>query len=438
MFRFIASLAAIAALMCAGAATALADQYDPNESTAQAHGPITGGQDYNAAFDTENDIEWFYFNVSGEQQLDISYTPTTNEGKCDMYLALFDVDGRQITEGRYASFNETEHIRYSTPASGQYLLRALRSSGVYGCGYRFKVEPSAAVIKENPGVVATINPADGADDVQRVFLNGTLLGTVQGAASRSFSLGRLTAADTIVFEAQNASSDYSWDVAITNTTGRSRTAFLSEMRDGSETRVGMVRRVVMNGEGVVRESCGEAFAPRPCFPRDGDGDGVSDEVDQCATSSGAAPTGCPDGDGDGIPDKDDNCSSTAGVATAAGCPDADGDGIVDSSDRCVRLAGPGPGGCPPKQRVDTSVSLRRIGRRFVGRVTSGPGCANRRRVILRRVGSGKRSFGSTNATPDGSFTIRVNRRLRGRFYVVVAERGNKTKLCRVGTSRRVR
>ena len=438
MRKRFALLSLVVAMLGLTAVPAYADPYDPNESSSQAFGPLTGGQDYNATFDTENDTEWFYFNVSGEQQLDISYTPTTNEGKCDMFLALYDVDGRQITEGNYASFNEIEHIRYSTPASGQYLLRALRQSGVFGCNYRFKVEPAAAVIKENPGVVATIKPADGGDDVQRVFLNGTLLGTVQGSASRSFSLGRLTAADTIVFEAQNASSGYSWDVAITNTAGRSRTAVLSETRDGSESRIGMVRRVVMNGEGAVRESCGEAFAPSPCFPRDSDSDGISDDVDQCTDSRGIAPTGCPDGDGDGIVDRDDKCSSTKGSATAAGCPDADGDGIVDESDRCARLAGPAPGGCPAKQRLETSSSLRRIGRRWVGRIVSGPGCTNKRRVILRRVGSGKRSFGSSVTTADGSFTIVANRRRRGRFYVVVAERGNKTKLCKVGTSRRLR
>lgn len=83
--------------------------------------------------------------------------------------------------------------------------------------------------------------------------------------------------------------------------------------------------------------------------RDGDGDGVVDDVDDCpATAPGVpvGPDGCPeDGDGDGIADHRDACpdSPPAAEVDERGCPlDADGDGVFDGTDEC-----PGtPAGAP--------------------------------------------------------------------------------------------
>ncbi|HET7903338.1 MAG TPA: outer membrane beta-barrel protein, partial [Candidatus Eisenbacteria bacterium] len=77
-------------------------------------------------------------------------------------------------------------------------------------------------------------------------------------------------------------------------------------------------------------------------PRDTDGDGVPDKLDQCpSTPLGARvdATGCPvDGDGDGVADGIDQCDGTPAGATvdAKGCPsDADGDGVFDGLDACA-------------------------------------------------------------------------------------------------------
>ena len=56
---------------------------------------------------------------------------------------------------------------------------------------------------------------------------------------------------------------------------------------------------------------------------DSDGDGVSDNVDNCADVAGpAANNGCPwpDSDSDGVLDKDDKCPNTAGLTAYNGCP----------------------------------------------------------------------------------------------------------------------
>jgi len=82
---------------------------------------------------------------------------------------------------------------------------------------------------------------------------------------------------------------------------------------------------------------------RRAVARDGDNDGVSDDVDQClATPRGAVvdATGCAvDSDGDGVPDGLDDCPGTSPAAAGAvdlfGCPiDSDFDGVPDYADKC--------------------------------------------------------------------------------------------------------
>jgi outer membrane protein OmpA-like peptidoglycan-associated protein len=76
---------------------------------------------------------------------------------------------------------------------------------------------------------------------------------------------------------------------------------------------------------------------------DKDGDGVPDYKDDCPDEAGDAKfNGCPDRDGDGIMDKEDNCPDVAGLAKFKGCPDTDEDGVMDKIDECPNT----PKGCP--------------------------------------------------------------------------------------------
>ncbi len=101
---------------------------------------------------------------------------------------------------------------------------------------------------------------------------------------------------------------------------------------------------------------------------DRDGDGITDDKDQCPDVKGPAPTGCPpkaegpkDDDKDGIVNEKDACPTVAGIKTedpkTNGCPDKDGDGIVDGEDACPDLKGvktddPKTNGCPPDKDGD--------------------------------------------------------------------------------------
>ena len=104
------------------------------------------------------------------------------------------------------------------------------------------------------------------------------------------------------------------------------------------------------GGGVL----GSLLCEKP--PGDSDGDGVTDDVDQCPGTPMEAhgmvdEMGCPlDSDGDGVPDYLDQCPDTpSGVQVdGSGCPvDSDGDGFTDDVDVCPDEPAPdSEDGCP--------------------------------------------------------------------------------------------
>jgi OOP family OmpA-OmpF porin len=111
-----------------------------------------------------------------------------------------------------------------------------------------------------------------------------------------------------------------------------------------------VRRAVdTDGDGVTDDldQCPGTPAGTPVdssgcpLPQDDDGDGVTNDIDKCpGTPAGAKvdATGCEiDSDGDGVGDSRDQCPNTPPGAKVdeRGCElDSDGDGVVDSQDKC--------------------------------------------------------------------------------------------------------
>lgn len=424
--------------------TAYAAPYEPNDTFSQATGPMQGGQDYAAAIENRGDQDWFYFNTVGQRQLDVSLTPKSTGCRLDMQT--YNSSGQAINDGSAEAYWYTTssppavgHAKFTSPGRRQYVVRIDLDSGASsGCVYALRVSPADAITTESPGMTMSLGVTD-ADVTQRVFVNGLLKIETSGRGGGEVSLGKLPSDARITYEAHNPAGGWEWTASLTNLDGRSEATLWSEDESGSATRVGLVRRAVISASGAVLEGCGETLAPTTCFPRDSDGDGVFDGADRCATTSGQPPTGCPDEDRDGIVDADDNCESTPGPASAAGCPDGDGDGFPDASDSCSALAGVAPSGCPVKSQFKTTVALGRRGSSYRGRVASPDvGCTAKRRVSLRRVGSGSRSFASAITRADGSFTLRPGRRLRGRVYVVVNGRSTKVKTCQAGSSSRIR
>ena len=97
-----------------------------------------------------------------------------------------------------------------------------------------------------------------------------------------------------------------------------------------------------------KDQCPDTYGLNRVGCPDTDGDGIQDDEDSCPDDAGLpALAGCPDTDGDGIQDDEDSCPDDAGLLALAGCPDTDGDGIQDNEDGCPKLAGPKEkNGCP--------------------------------------------------------------------------------------------
>jgi hypothetical protein len=474
--RFLLACAACA-LALVMPTSAMADE--AGDDIAHATGPLAGATTYAGTFDTDTDQEWWYFYTAPSKPIDIAVTKLP--GGCGSVAVSFrDSDGGEISL-RYVNTNTTTHFNFTTAATPKRYYLLINRDSCNGSSYQISIQGADAVTDTPPGsqpTVPTASETEPNDNISQAF------GPLWGATTYGGTFGTDTDSDWWMFY---TNPQRPIDVAVTslggggcgsltvsfrdgdggeislryvntNTTTHfnfttplgSRRYYLAVSRSGCHGLTYIVRidpadaltqtvpPIDADKDGIpdVSDLCPQKSGAAPSGCPDTDGDGITDNVDQCGNDRGPAPTGCPDSDGDGIPNKDDRCSTTAGKASAGGCPDRDGDGFADADDACKTLAGVAPKGCPLKQRYATLVTLRRSGHRFAGRVSSsGPGCANARKVVLRR---GSRTLARTVTRANGTFTIVAGYRVRGRVRVVVAERSLKTRLCRTAASRLIR
>jgi outer membrane protein OmpA-like peptidoglycan-associated protein len=123
-----------------------------------------------------------------------------------------------------------------------------------------------------------------------------------------------------------------------------QTSLLAPFTDKIDGTTGAIAPHTKKGNDLFMEnSVGFYITPGKAKPKDSDGDGVPDKIDQCPnTPAGVAvdAVGCPlDSDKDGIPDYLDECPFVAGLKQFNGCPDTDKDGIPDKLDECPDVFG---------------------------------------------------------------------------------------------------
>lgn len=108
---------------------------------------------------------------------------------------------------------------------------------------------------------------------------------------------------------------------------------------------------------AANRGCPEGASPAPATDPDADLDGIPDDRDACPNRFGTAKAnGCPDRDNDGVPDISDECPDAPGQPNWAGCPDTDGDGLHDGEDECPTVKGArADRGCPPPDRDNDGV-----------------------------------------------------------------------------------
>ncbi|WP_396601603.1 DUF5723 family protein [Algibacter sp. R77976] len=112
-----------------------------------------------------------------------------------------------------------------------------------------------------------------------------------------------------------------------------------------------------DGDGIIDklDDCPKVAGPainNGCPVEDKDEDGILDDVDECPEIAGPEENkGCPwgDKDQDDIKDNEDDCPEEAGPIENKGCPwpDKDGDGVLDKDDDCINQIGSvANNGCP--------------------------------------------------------------------------------------------
>jgi len=167
-------------------------EYEPNDSRDEAYGPISGGKQYVAEIDTENDVDWYLLYVKTYSQMDFMTTKLAGSG-CNLGLNLHDKDGEYIDSFHTDGINETEHF-YLTMSPGRYYL----STQVYcapGTRYRFEISPASAITSSRECGEAIVARNEAAPELANIVgliaKNTEALTKVEGVIAKQNA--RLTA-----------------------------------------------------------------------------------------------------------------------------------------------------------------------------------------------------------------------------------------------------
>jgi outer membrane protein OmpA-like peptidoglycan-associated protein len=163
---------------------------------------------------------------------------------------------------------------------------------------------------------------------------------------------------------------------------------------------------------------------------DSDGDGITDDVDNCPGVKGPIENhGCPylDTDNDSIPDKDDDCPSIAGKAVFRGCPDTDGDGISDKYDLCPTIPGVMQNnGCPEIKKEEQEILKKAFNNlefetgKSIIRASSLSSLDELATVLMKRSEFKLSLAGHTDnvGKPESNLTLSKNRTLAVKNYLI--------------------
>lgn len=187
-------LGCLAALLCALAAPAAAapatagaaGEYESNDSRADAYGPLEGGAEYAATFETDNDSDWFFFYVASDaSQIDISATGSDGSN-CDASVSLLDADGKLIEFFYLPVEDETNHLHVTLDAGQYYLNTDNYANGLCtGDEYTLRLDPAGAITTMPPPPdEPAIDPIPPGVNPPTIIPRPTLLAGPKGRTSR--------------------------------------------------------------------------------------------------------------------------------------------------------------------------------------------------------------------------------------------------------------
>lgn len=367
----------------ASAAPAIAD-VEPNNVISQAEGPVAGGAPVTGTLSTPDDVDYYVFYGASQQQIHLTSDDLTNDpGASCLSAGLEDTNGRGLASN------------YTTPPGTNRFFVHIEYRNGFGCknpeSYRFEIDPGSGVTTGAP--------------LDRVLTQTGEPNETPGQAS-----GPLRANVNYV-GAHETTNDEDWFYffvpAGTHQLDLSTTAPARNSYSCDAT-------VALFGSPSSSGSIGSATADWATFSH----------VTQTLTGPSRHYIRAGVEDTDCLGARWQFRIETPGAVTAA---------------NPIPPPPPAPPPVVTPIRYATAVTLRRRKARYSGRVSTAAECRVGRRVVLRRAGSGLRSFGVGVTRSNGTFTIRRSRRLRGRVHaVVVAARAAPTVLCSSGRSRRIR
>jgi hypothetical protein len=130
-----------------------AGEYEPNDDIVAATGPMVGERSYGGTLETEQDEDWFWMPIAGQQQ--ITFHAQFLDDVCwlggQAEASLIDQSGKEITELDAIARDEDNGVQsfhYTTPPVAKaYYVRVAGASGDEElCRYNISVSPVTSVV----------------------------------------------------------------------------------------------------------------------------------------------------------------------------------------------------------------------------------------------------------------------------------------------------
>lgn len=135
----------VVALLAFSPLVQAANEYELNDTRESATGPLKGGTDYTATFETVNDVDWYLFYIKSYSQMDFSATTIGPTSCPSSYteLELLDRDGKYIRRFYPGGIGKTEHLQLTLNPGRYYFL--VENDGCTDDQYRFRIDPAASI-----------------------------------------------------------------------------------------------------------------------------------------------------------------------------------------------------------------------------------------------------------------------------------------------------
>lgn len=194
-----------------------ADDFEPNDSSPLASGPLVRGTPVAGRISSPTDVDWFRFDVTAAELVELQLT--VPDGR-DYEMEVFGPDASFII-GSYQGTGVAESIRFTAPLTGSYTLRIYGYP--LGSGAFDTAEPYSLLFRQASGPPTLAQqPAGGTyAEEAHVRLSAQADGTgpftyqwekngapIDGAQSRVFTTPALTVADSGVQYAVRISNAY--------------------------------------------------------------------------------------------------------------------------------------------------------------------------------------------------------------------------------------